>query len=211
MPDSSEVPPDWFEQRLRNIGHSEPNAVKYRAFEHDLAELLGMQTVDIYTTHVSQPGNFDVRMTQSGRARNARLRVALVPAEKDLADFTDVASRMAQGRYPGTAVLLIHDKLGNWTPRWGIEPSNPELLSDQPGYLSHFQMWCEDFELQAYPYEPPDALVELTEQAAGILEELSARPETTRIRISSILAGSPALSKTTLEQATLSRSHIAGQ
>ena len=181
MPDSSEVPPDWFDQRLRNTGHSEPNPVKYRAFEHDLAELLGMRAVDIYAAYISQPGNFDVRMTQSERARNARLRVAVVPADKDWTDLTEVASRMAQGRYPGTAVLVIRDNSENWTPRWGIEPSNPELLSDLPGYLSRFQISFDDFELQTYPYAPPDTLVELTEQAVQILQDLSARPEMTRI------------------------------
>lgn len=187
MPDSSEIS-TRFEQLLRDVPHRGPITNKYTLLEQYLGELLGIPAADIYTAYVSQPGNFGVRMTQSVRARSARLRVALVPDDKDQdwywdwAYLTDAASRMARDSYPGTALLLVRDMPG-WRPVWGIEPTGPDLLTDQSGYLSPFSAWFVDFDLQDYHHTPSEEAntVNLTEEAARVLEELSARPEMTRM------------------------------
>jgi Domain of unknown function (DUF4263) len=185
VPDSSEIYAR-FEQLLRRAPHRSSATNKYRPFERYLGELLGIEAAEVYTVYVSKSGNFDVRMTQSQRARQARLRVALLPDEPDSEGtwdwnyMMDLASRMARVRYPGTAVLLVHDKKINyehphWTPVWGIEPGGgPESPLGEAGHLSSLRIWLHDFELQDYPYTPP--AVNLTEQAAQILEELSAHP-----------------------------------
>jgi hypothetical protein len=172
--------PDEIERHLRDVDHGAPSATKYRKFERYLAELLDIPASDIYTTHVAKPGNFDVRMTQSDRARDSRLRVALLPREADLADSEELAARTAIHRYTGSAVLLICDMSGRWTPRWGIQPrpdQHPAALSYN---LERFRLWFDGFELRAYSYEaPPDlsTLARLDKVLTEIREVLPPSPD----------------------------------
>ena len=154
MPGFSEVS-DRFEQLLRDVDHEAPSTAKYRPFERYLAELLGLPAADIYTAYVSKRANFDVRLTQSHRARRARLRVALLPSEANLAQVMDLAIRTARTDYPGTAVLLVCDTPDGWAPRWGIEPEATGQPSDLPANLSRFLGWPGGFELETYPYRSP--------------------------------------------------------
>jgi hypothetical protein len=196
VPDFSDVP-QTIERLLRGVDHRSTSTTKYRPFEKYLANVLDLQEGGVYTTHVAKPGNFDVRMTQSERARDARLRIALLPSEADLANVIDLAARIARVRKPGTAVLLICDTPDGWITRWGIEPEATGQPSGSPGNLSRFRDWFDDFELHAYLLGSPgdrsagqgtlDAL--LTDQqepsvppspAEEMLKELSDRPELTK-------------------------------
>lgn len=190
-----------FERLLRNVPHGQPITNKYQDFERFLAEVLDIQAADIYTVHLANPGNFDVRMTQSTRAREASLRVGLVPSELDIewnwAYFNRVASRLARDRYPGTAVLLVCDGLRGWRPRWAIEPADSRLPPAQSGALPRFAAWFDDFELQTYPRAERETLpaeqdgsdttpgtregitVNLTAQEEQLLRAISAHPEVT--------------------------------
>lgn len=170
MPDFSDVP-DGIERLLRDVDHGATSTTKYRQFERYLAEVLGIPAASIYTTHVAKPGNFDVRMTQSGRARNARLRVALLPRDADLWYIVDFARRIARNRYPGTAVLLICDRSGRWTPRWGVEPEVTEQSSDSPANLFHFRGWFSDFLLETYPHVPAEDHSAGQEQLEALLAD----------------------------------------
>jgi Domain of unknown function (DUF4263) len=148
---------DEIEGLLRGVDHEATSPLKYRHFERYLGELLDIPESAIYTAHVAKPGNFDVRMTQSKRAREAQLRVALVPRERDFGFVVGLAARIAGDEYPGTAALVVPDWSGRWTPRWGIEPQiTGEHPSDDPFNLSRFRSWFYDFELRTYPYAPPD-------------------------------------------------------
>jgi MoxR-like ATPase len=144
------------DQLLRNVDHAATSTTKYQEFERYLAELLDIRATDIYTTHVAKPGNFDVRMTQSVRARDARLRVALLPNETDLGFIVDAASRIARDRNPGTAVLVICYGPGGWIPRWGLEPASSEPPAAGSGYLSRLARWVDGFELHTYSYSQPE-------------------------------------------------------
>jgi hypothetical protein len=187
-----------FERFLRHVSHSEPITTKYREFELYLAQVLGMPASDIYTAHILRPGNFDVRMTQSERARTAQLRVGLVPHETDnewnVAYLKGVASRIARDRNPGTAVLLFFDGPGGWTPRWAIVPAGPEPPSTPPSSLSQFGTWFDEFELATYPHTTPNFPLAsaheseeasrrevVTERVEQMLHVMSARPEITEM------------------------------
>jgi Domain of unknown function (DUF4263) len=164
--------PDEIERLLRSVNHEATSPLKYREFERYLAELLDIPASAIYTTHVAKPGNFDVRMTQSKRARGAQLRVALVPRERDFRFVIDLAARIAIKEYPGTAALVISDWSGRWTPRWGIEPQiTGEHPSDDPFNLSRFRLWFPDYSLHIYSYQPPDQSVQT--QLDGLLARIS--------------------------------------
>lgn len=149
MPDYGEVP-DRFEQLLRNINHNAKSTAKYRVFEQYLAEVLNFPATDIYTAYVSKRDNFDVRMTQSPRARRARLRVALLPKRTELTQVVDLAIRLARSTYFGSAVLLVCDTPDGWSPRWGVEPAAFGEPSGLPANLSRFNMWPSGFERQTY-------------------------------------------------------------
>jgi len=162
--------------------------------------LLGIEAADIYAAHIGKPDRFDVRMTQSRRARAARLRVGLVPEETDnewnVAYLKEVASRIARDRNPGIAVLLVFDGPGGWTPRWAIEPESSGLGSERPGSLSRLGA-SNNFELHSYPHAVPEAppavqdrldttldrreggTVNLTDHEEHLLRALSGRPEVT--------------------------------
>jgi len=145
-----------FESLLRSVDHTATSTTKYRDFERFLAGLLGIAPEIIYTTHVAKPGNFDVRMTQSVRARNAWLRVALLPEESHLGFVVDLARRIAQDRSPGTAVLLVCDGPDGWRPRWGVEPAPGGPSSVRSGHLARLQGLVPEFRLETYPYTPAE-------------------------------------------------------
>ena len=192
MPDFSELAAN-FERLLRPINHGTTSTTKYREFERYLGESLGIPVRDIYTTTVDKPGNFDVRMTQSVRARDARLRVALLPHPHDLADVRRLAARIARDRDPGSGVLLVCDEPTGWTPRWAVEPENSGFLSaNTSGWVGFDYRYTEEFELYTYSRPPAEPLTEgqtelFTTPSAGEpavsrdLERqiLSARPQVT--------------------------------
>src|SRR6201999_4335509 len=93
----------------------------------------------IYTTSVIRPGNFDVRMTQSVRARNALVRVALVPDEDTLFQIRALAHRIAESRSRGVAILIVVDGPQGWTPRWGVQPGVNRSTPAAPPPLSRFE------------------------------------------------------------------------
>jgi hypothetical protein len=170
-----------FELHLRAVQHTATSNTKYHAFERALADLLGIPAGDIYAAHIDKPGNFDVRMTQSGRAREAKIRVGVVPskatARGDLADNKSLALRMARETYPGTSVLLVCDRPDGWRPAWATEPANRATSASS---LSCLASQYGDFEVSVY--QPTLARVtletarELTEQEKMMLRALLSRP-----------------------------------
>lgn len=155
MPDGPQILAR-FESLLRAVDHGATSTTKYRAFEAFIAELVGIPATRIYTTHVAKPGNFDVRMTQSARARNAWLRIALLPSASDLQFVVDLAMRIARERSPGTAVLIVCDGPDGWQPRWGVQPFTPGPAASRQDYLGRFESWVPDFSLRTYPYNPEE-------------------------------------------------------
>lgn len=150
MADSLDIP-GQIEALLRVVNHEATSNQKYRVFERYLASVLRMDASDIYTAHVAKPGNFDVRMTQSKRARSAKLRIALIYKEEDFSVDVELAERMVTEDYIGTAVLVISDATGRWTPRWGIEPRiTGEHPSEDPFNLVQFTELIDGFELRRY-------------------------------------------------------------
>jgi MoxR-like ATPase len=148
-----------FDELLRGVDHTQTSTSKYRRFEEFLGLTLGIPPGGIYTTHIAKAGNFDVRMTQSDRARSASFRVALVPSELDLAPVAEQATRLAVERNRGTSVLVVFDSPTGWRPWWGIEPSpeNAGAAGRPAGNMSPLEQ-VRGFRLQRYPYqaaEPP--------------------------------------------------------
>jgi Domain of unknown function (DUF4263) len=176
----SEVP-NIFELQLRAVRHTATSNTKYRAFEHALADLLGVPAGDIYAAHIDKPGNFDVRMTQSGRAREAKIRVGVMPSKAtirgDLADNKSLALRTAREKYPGTSVLLVCDGQDGWRPAWATEPDRTTPAAS----LSRLASEYAGFELFAYEQTLAritlESAFELTEQEKLTLTTLLSRPE----------------------------------
>lgn len=148
--------PDQFERLLREVNHELTSNTKYREFESYLGWLLDIPGSSIYTAHVAKRGNYDVRMTQSERGRDARLRVAIVKRSTDFDNVVQLSERTATERYPGTAGIVVSEVDGRWAPRWAIEPritgGNPP--DDDPYHLSRLHSWFDDFELSTYSYTP---------------------------------------------------------
>lgn len=165
MPNGSEIS-DRFNELLRPVDHAATSTTKYRNFESFLADCIDFPADEIYTTHVAKPGNFDVRMTQSSRAREAKLRVGLLPVEDDLPLVEGIAARIARERSPGTSILLITDtSQSGWRPRWGMEPAEGSAPTVRSGHLARLLNWFPDFELHAYQADEPPGEENLTRQA----------------------------------------------
>jgi hypothetical protein len=177
MPDPSEIPSE-FERLLREVRHGEPITNKYCDFDQFLSQALDISLGDIYTTHVAKVGRFDVRMTQSTRARESKLRVALIPRElnneSDWAHLKSTATRFARDRNPGITILLICDGPDGWAPRWGIEPKMAERVSAASRNLRCIGAWFPKFELSTYPYVP--SRNSLTVQEERLLQAISVNP-----------------------------------
>jgi MoxR-like ATPase len=155
VPNGSEIS-DRFNELLRPVDHAATSTTKYRNFERFLADCIEFPADEIYTTHVAKPGNFDVRMTQSSRARGAKLRVALLPNEDDLPFVEGIAARIARDRSPGTAILLVCDTpQSGWRPRWGMEAAEGSAPAVRSGHLARLISWFPDFELRTYQVEEP--------------------------------------------------------
>jgi hypothetical protein len=180
VPDLGGVP-DRFEPLLRNVDHKAKSTAKYREFERYLAAILGFPAADIYAAYVSKRDNFDVRMTQSPRARRARLRVGLLPPHADVAQFTDLAVRFARTTYSGSSVLLVCDLPNGWAPRWGVEPDVTGHPSGTPGNLSPLSGW-QGFDLQTYPYGSPGDQAPVQETLDAFLADLQ-EPEPFKLSI----------------------------
>lgn len=146
-----------FEELLRGVDHAQTSTTKYRQFEEFLAKATDNPPGAIYTTYVAKAGNFDVRMTQSVRARNASFRVALVPNELDLAPVAEQATRLAAERNLGISVLVVFDSPTGWRPRWGVEPfpRNAGLAGGPAGSMSPLEQVL-GFKLQRYHYQPAE-------------------------------------------------------
>jgi len=164
--------PDRFEPLLRDVNHKAKSTAKYRLFEDYLAEVLNFRATDIYTAYVSKRDNFEVRMTQSPRARRAQLRVGLLPSESLLTQVVDVATRFVLTKYPGSAVLLVCDTRDGWVPRWGVEPETVGESPDSHGSLSRFSAWRGDFELRRYPYRSPGRQTGLLELFDSLVDQM---------------------------------------
>lgn len=169
MTDFSDAPAQ-IERLLRDVDHGATSTTKYREFEQYLGEFLDIPWSGIYTAYVAKPGNFDVRMTQSERARDARLRVALLPREADLPYIEELAARIAIHRYTGSAVLLICDGPDGWAPRWGLQPRADEHPVLRPFNLERFNLWFDNIEIHEYSYQAPSAPVSPEETRALLAE-----------------------------------------
>ncbi|MBP2584734.1 MoxR-like ATPase [Streptomyces sp. PvR006] len=110
---------------LAGINHPAPSATKYRRLESRLSELLGLGAGKIYTGYVSKAGNMTVRMTQSSRAQQADLLIALIPYPEEYEASVDAARSVV--RRTGQMLLLMEQRQGvspAWIPR--------HLLTGQP-------------------------------------------------------------------------------
>ena len=171
MTDFSDAPAQ-IERLLRDVDHGATSTTKYREFEQYLGEFLDIPWSGIYPAYVAKPGNFDVRMTQSERARDARLRVALLPREADLPYIEELAARIAIHRYTGSAVLLICDGPDGWAPRWGLQPRADEHPVLRPFNLERFNLWFDNIQIREYSYQAPSAPVSPEETRALLAEFL---------------------------------------
>lgn len=111
-----------FDALLRDKDHSLTSTTKYRDFEDFLGDSLDISPNAIYTAHIARASNFDVRMTQSRRAREASFRVALVPNRGDLEPVKAQSRRLAAERSPGSSMLVVSRDQSGWRPDWGMQP-----------------------------------------------------------------------------------------
>lgn len=157
MPDeeSGEQLATQFDQQLRGINHGQTSTTKYRTFEKFLGQILDIDPATIYTSHILRSGNFDVRMTQSARARDATFRVALVPEADDLESVINQSRRLASIRKPGISILVVAKSESGWRPVWGLQPDlagaghTPPVLGDMKKLTS-----VPNFGLEFYPHRP---------------------------------------------------------
>lgn len=125
-------------------------------FEVFLGRLLNIDPGTIYTTHIAKVGNFDVRMTQSPRARETSFRVALVPNEEDLQPVITQARRLAAERNRGSSILVISKSPSGWQPRWGAQPDGKGVrVAHRTGDMSPLRD-IPGFVLHHYEYRPAD-------------------------------------------------------
>ncbi|SPE58312.1 AAA ATPase containing von Willebrand factor type A (vWA) domain protein [Streptomyces netropsis] len=103
---------------LAGINHPAPSATKYRKFESHLSELVGLGAGKIYTGYVSKAGNMTVRMTQSSRAQQAELLIALIPYPEER-DGSLLAAKNVVMRTGQTLLLMVQRKghPPSWLPR----------------------------------------------------------------------------------------------
>ncbi|MCR8576709.1 AAA family ATPase [Streptomyces sp. Isolate_219] len=103
---------------LAGINHPAPSATKYRRLEKYLSGLIGLDAARIYTGYVSKAGNMTVRMTQSSRAQQADLLIALIPYPHEYGASVDAARSVV--RRTGQPILLVQQDEGSslvWMPK----------------------------------------------------------------------------------------------
>lgn len=168
--DSGEHLAAQFDQQLRDINHGQTSTTKYRNFEKFLGDVLGIAPAKIYTSHILRPGNFDVRMTQSPRARDAALRVALAPEAEDLGSIVSQSQRLVKESKPGSSILVVAKNPSGWRPTWGMQPNvqgegNTLPVPGDMGRLTSIQ----NFTLDKYDYKPmrPEDVIPPARQVAA--------------------------------------------
>jgi hypothetical protein len=89
-----------------------PSNTKYLPVDEFFADLLGWDKQAIYTTGISKPGNMRVRATQSGRATQARLLIAVVEDAHKVNQLEGVIAKAAEFVGPGrkSAAILIGER-----------------------------------------------------------------------------------------------------
>lgn len=154
--DSGEQLAAQFDQQLREINHGQTSNVKYRHFHDFLGRLLQIDDpATIYTSHILKSGNFDVRMTQSAKARDASFRVALAPEPDDLESIINQSQRLVTKRKPGSSILVVSKDPSGWRPVWGMQPDlagaghTPRVPGDMNRLTS-----VSGFTLATYPHRP---------------------------------------------------------
>ncbi|MEI5034177.1 AAA family ATPase [Streptomyces sp. S1A(2023)] len=128
---------------LTGINHPAPSATKYRDLEKYLSKLIHLDAGRIYTGYVSKAGNMTVRMTQSSRAQQASLLIALIPYPHEYGASVDAAKSVVMRT--GQPILLIQgheDTTPSWAPKavlTGPASSAPEgLVEELKQAFGHF-------------------------------------------------------------------------
>lgn len=154
-----------FDELLSGINHAQTSTTKYRQFEEFLGQLLKIAPDTIYTSHIFRSSNFDVRMTQSRRARDASFRVALVPNTEDLQPVITQSRRLTIERYPGSAILVVFKSPSGWRPYWGIQPGTEDAQTT--GDMSRL-VQVTNFNLEDYRYvrQEPEGATPLAQAQA---------------------------------------------
>ncbi|MGY0235070.1 AAA family ATPase [Longispora urticae] len=118
-------------QLLASIEHSSKNVSKYRSFEAYVAGLTGLEPSAVYASYISKAGNLSVRFEQSGRARDAKLLIALVdPRQGETAGQSfEALMRLCAKKRPGTEALILQRPNELWEVTHAIVPSG---LPDEP-------------------------------------------------------------------------------
>ena len=189
---------------LSGIDHSAPSATKYRRLEAVIAPLADLEPQQVYTGYVSKAGNLRVRLTQSDRAKQAHLLIALAAREDDLEATKTAAKSLSQITSQSILVLLE----GDWKPVYGVQPVT---ASDERGPLDRLAPHFPDL----FPIERPlvtskgrvplltapiSALQPSIAHVPLIIEERTRRMLRTAIAANTavFLVGPPGTGKTTL-------------
>lgn len=122
-----------------------PSTTKYLPIDDFFASLLGWESHAVYTTGISKPGNVRVRATQSGRATQARLLVAIVEEAARPNQMEAVIAKAAEFVGPGrkSAAILIGEggAANTWEVKAVVEksagPVASVLQAHWPGVVRH--------------------------------------------------------------------------
>jgi hypothetical protein len=110
-----------------------PSTTKYLAIDEFFADLLAWDGQTVYTTGISKPGNVRVRATQSGRATQARLLVAIVEEATRPNQMDGVIAKAAEFVGPGrkSAAILIGEVAGanTWEVKAVVEKAAGPVVS----------------------------------------------------------------------------------
>ena len=126
MPDNASVTLD---ELLEGVEHTAPSVTKYRRLEARLADVTGLPAGRIYAGYVSKPGNLSVRMTQSPRAKEASLLVALAARGFDPPAMEIPAVKLASTT--GQPLLILQEQDDeSWRPAVLIIPDTGEHIRE---------------------------------------------------------------------------------
>ncbi|MFI9051120.1 AAA family ATPase [Streptomyces sp. NPDC053427] len=95
---------------LAPVNHTAPSATKYRLLEEYLSEQISPDAGKIYTSYVNKAGNMTVRMTQSPRAREADLLIALVPYQHQYEASVDTARSVVRDTGQPMLIMMRHEE-----------------------------------------------------------------------------------------------------
>ena len=168
LPEEGERVREAFDLLIRAVSDPAQPASSYGEVEDLLGEHFGIDVNRVYAAWVSKPGNLRVRMTQSKRAREAELQIAVVKAFDQIEGNVKASEKLIIEDGLRVAVAVCAEQpAGQWSIAAVVEPADCDIgeriREEFPG--------VEIVKVDAPPSAPLAVVAPQTTDLAQLVEE----------------------------------------